>query len=498
MNRTVITLLMMLCCVSGFGQTYERVSRDNFWNDGRNAAGIRQDSTSIAFAELFGGYRTGGLHDYGDASRTWNAGARTKAFKHMDRLSLAGGFSFEQKQGYDMFGSMFIEPGFYPVDILEFTPGRKTLQTYTFDGSMSYDLSSNWRIGASMDFLSANISKSKDLRHTNYRLDFQIEPSILWHSGDWAVGFSGTIGKNSESIDAEVIGTAESTYYAFIDKGLMYGLYEGWEGSGIHLDEAGVMGFPVREITGGVSLQLSHKTFYADLEYMFRDGKIGEKDFLWYKFPGHQMCSHLGYRLESGDYSHSFRVKLSMLRQTNKEAILDKVTEGGVTTVTIYSFNKIFERRIYDIEPEYELVSDLWELKWKGKAGFFNGVSSQKYPFVYLQNIIDLSTSVDALVHVWKFDIGVGAGFGKGMFEEMDKLMQPASDSNRPDKMEDYTAYRIEYMTAPRVQAGLKIRFNFWKGLYVQAEGGYEHALNVSLLPGNNRISGAFRMGYDF
>ena len=128
MNRRVMMILTMLCiCMLGSARTYERVRRSSFWNDGSNAAGIRQDTASVACAAIYGGYEAGGLHDYGAAPRSWNAGARTMAFKHLERLSLAGSFAFGQKQGYEMFGSMFIEPGFYPVDVLEFTPGRKTL-----------------------------------------------------------------------------------------------------------------------------------------------------------------------------------------------------------------------------------------------------------------------------------------------------------------------------------------------------------------------------------
>ena len=62
----------------------------------------------------------------------------------------------------------------------------------------------------------------------------------MYHSGDMAIGFSYILGKNSESVKAEVIGTAENSYNAFLDKGLMYGAYEAWDGSGIHLSESGV------------------------------------------------------------------------------------------------------------------------------------------------------------------------------------------------------------------------------------------------------------------
>ena len=84
---------------------------------------------------------------------------------------------------------MFIQPGFYPVDILEFTPGRKDLQRYAFMGGIASDIAPNWRLGGKIDFAASNYSKRKDLRHTNYRLDLKVAPSVMYHSGDLAIGF---------------------------------------------------------------------------------------------------------------------------------------------------------------------------------------------------------------------------------------------------------------------------------------------------------------------
>lgn len=160
-----------------------------------------------------------------------------------------------------MSGSMFIQPGFYPVDILEFTPGRKDLQRYAFMGGIASDIAPNWRLGGKIDFAASNYSKRKDLRHTNYRLDLKVAPSVMYHSGDLAIGFSYMFSKNSESIKAEVIGTTENSYNAFLDKGLMYGAYEAWDGSGIHLSESGINGFPIKELSNGEHCNFNGKDF---------------------------------------------------------------------------------------------------------------------------------------------------------------------------------------------------------------------------------------------
>lgn len=159
-------------------------------------------------------------------------------------------------------------------------------------GGIAADIDSRWRVGGKIDFTSANYSKRKDVRHTNYRLELSVAPSVMYHSGDWSIGFSYLFNKNSESVSAEVIGSTEASYYAFLDKGLMYGAYETWDGSGIHLNESGVSGFPVKELSHGGALQLQWKAFYGDIEYLRSSGSAGEKETIWFKFPADRIQSH--------------------------------------------------------------------------------------------------------------------------------------------------------------------------------------------------------------
>lgn len=498
MSRRFIILLIMASGLSVSAQTYEKVLRNNLWNDGCNVTGVRQDSVSAAVAELSGGYISGGFHRYGGAESAWNAGAKTMAIRHLERLSLAGRFAFRTWTGYGMHGSMFIDPGFYPVDILEFTPGQKDMQEYSLYGGLSYDLSGQWRIGVGADFLAANLAKRKDLRHTNFRLDVELTPSVMWHQGDWAAGLSLILGKNSETIDAEVIGVSGPTYYAFFDKGLMYGLYEGWEGSGIHLSTSGVNSFPVREMVAGASAQMSWKGLYADIMYKYRKGTMGEKDYIWYEFPGHELNLKSGLRIENGMDRHYLRAGFTYLNQVNNENILEQVSDGGVSTVVKYASNRIFERRMFTIRPEYEYISPLWEIRWTALADIFNGVSSQKYPYVDVQNICNLSTSADALVHLRNFDLSAGIGFGRGLFNEEGKSLVEGAAASRPDRYEEYAMYRIEYIKAPRLNASLALRFNFWKGLYAQADGEIVYAFGIERIKSPYRAGGNISIGYNF
>ena len=249
---------------------YDRSLRDYPWLDGSNAAGLRSGVTpDISYVELYTGISRGGFHSSWESDSPWKAGAEAGTVKHMERFSMKGGFSFSQMSGPGMCGSMSLRPGYFPLDVLEFTPGKKNRQTYAFDGAVSVDLAEGLRIGASMDFTSANYAKRKDLRHTNYLLDMTATAGLTYTNpvGDLTLGASYIYRKTSESLVAEQVGTGASSYYAFLDKGLMYGKYEVWSGSGVHLDEAGVQGFPQREHFHGAGLQMSSgNSFYADIE----------------------------------------------------------------------------------------------------------------------------------------------------------------------------------------------------------------------------------------
>ena len=131
MKRIYIECLL-LCIVSGISaQTYDIVERRNSWNAGANVTGIMMENTNTSYAELYGSNNQGDFRNSYEASKTWSAGATAKSITHLKDYSLIGSFSFDHTSGKDMSGSMFIHPGFYPVDILEFTPGRKDLQTYS-------------------------------------------------------------------------------------------------------------------------------------------------------------------------------------------------------------------------------------------------------------------------------------------------------------------------------------------------------------------------------
>ena len=503
MNRrfyiTAMVLVSLAACWgnTAAGQDFETVSGRNLWNSGDNITGIAQDSTSVSYAEIYAGGKSGGFHSYGDASSFWKAGAVAESILHAGKFSFTGKFAFEQWQGKDMYGSIFLQPGFYPIDVLEFTPGVKSMQKYIVNGGLCYNLDKYWRLGLAVDFDATNLAKRKDLRYTDYRLDVSIRPAFMWHKGDWAAGVSAVLGKNSETAAAEVVGTVESTYYAFIDKGLMYGRYESWEGSGIHLSEAGVSGLPLREVFAGIAVQMSWKGLFAQLGYERSFGKAGEKDYIWFEFPADRVHGNISGKINSGKGEHFLRLEFSNRYLSNTEHILEKKTENGVPVVERQASNVILRKNSLAMHPEYEYRSDFWELKWTADGLWHRGIGSQMYPFAVQQDMVNCRTAIKAVIHPWIFDVGAEIRAGKGLLRERSSLVE-STDGQVPDRIESHYDWTAAFVRTPWMGGSLFLRCRFWKGMYVKAEAGADCALLRSLPFGHLRWGGNIVLGYQF
>lgn len=498
--RHILTICILLCSLAVSAQDYERVFRRNFWNNSRNISGVRQDTISRSYAEIYGRYESGEYRDTWQAEDSWSAGAVTASIRHLDKISLAGAFSFEQTEGYGMCGSMFIDPGFYPVDILEFTPGRKTLQTYAFDGGISYDASRHWRIGAWVDFESANFAKRKDLRHTNWKLDLDVAPGFMYHNGDFAIGAVYLFSKTSESIYAEQVGTAESSYYAFLDKGLMYGIHSVWTGSGLHLDEAGVNRFPVKEFSNGAAVQIQYGGFFAEAEYLGTRGIIGEKEYIWFRFPGNSASAKVAYRHIGERYQHFARLGFSWKEQALDERVLEKVTTNGITSVLDHGANRIFTKGVWSLTPEYEFVSERAEISVSADIRRNAGLSSQMYPYMYERSIDTCRGDIKAKVHLGRFTPGAALGYKTGRVVEKERL---AADNTGvqsvPFRLQEWYDRSMEYATSDRISADLSLRYSFPKGLYLEAGGSLVHGFGLRYISGGaDRFGGTLKIGYDF
>lgn len=451
-----------------------------------------------ASAELYSGLQAGGFRQTWEASLPWTAGARVYSLVHLKRMSMEGSFHFEQMGGADMCGSMLMDPQWWPVDVLEFTPGRKNRQLYAFTGAFSTDLNDNWRIGGVLDFASANYSKRKDLRYTNYCLDLSVAPGAVWHDGDLSLGINLVFAKKSETPLARQIGFKDS-FYAFLDKGLSYGCYELWNGNGVHLSDAGVNGFPLRELSAGAGLQLQKGSFFAGLDYRYTAGRAGEKQQIWFRFPSHNARFDLGWSFTRAGVQHSFRAGAGFRQLVNSETVLERYTEGGVSKYRELASRPILGRQQGSLSLEYgysdgpNAVNAV--LGYSGQTDYM----SQLYPYMRERRTHGWRAEAAYMRQLGHFGIGASLLYADGRVRDSSRNLNPDSGvSSEAFYLSDWDARELEYMSAARIGVGLQGKYSFWKGLFVRLELSYIRAFGISSLPGADRFKGEISFGYEF
>ena len=399
---------------------------------------------------------------------------------------------------------MFTQPGFYPVDVLEFTPGTKIRQTYDIGGGLAWKSAGRWTFGGTVAFEGINYAKRKDLRHTTYRQDLEIVPSVHYQGDKVQIGLSAIFQKNSEFITAEQVGQAKADpYMAFLDKGMRYGTMQVWDGSGTHLKEPGVDRFPVKQYAFGAALQASiGETLYADVEVLRSKGEVGEKGYTWFRFPGNSIEAKIIYTLHASDFTHIIRADGSFEYLENYETVLDKVTVGGVTTPAEYGSNRIFRHEGYDAELSYKLLHhNGWmagtSVELEGNWDF----GTLMYPYYDDDRARHLHWKLMGMVPVGKFTIQAGGLFICKVGEHshvVDVADPKVGITSRPYRLTDWWDRETEAADATRFALSGAVRYSFGPGLYAEAGCTWMHALGIQILSGSDRQTTYLKFGYKF
>lgn len=487
------------------------------WLSSRNQAGLVASSaprhiTSGSFidaeAQLYGGFTSGDFRSLSDAKLSWNTGATASAQAYFPDMLLLGDFSFDLMGGDNMQGSMFTTPGYYPIDIYEFTPGRKTRQTYSIGGGAAWLNKSRFIPSATVRFKGVNYSKRKDLRHTTYRQEVEAVPSLLYDGGAFRLGLSYIFLKTSEYVKAEQIGAATAdSYYAFLDKGLMYGTYQVWNGSGTHLAEAGVDRLPVKEISHGVSLQAEvGEWLYADVEYNYSKGEVGEKGYTWFRFPGHRLAANLQGTIHTASGVHVVRLEYDWKGQQTHETVLERVTTGGVTVPEEHGSNRIFERREMHLKPSWKAYFDsglevgVWAL-----YSHTVQLSSLVYPYEYHDAARHLTIGGELNANLGPFELESALQLGTKIGEHVysvDNVDPSLGLLTAPYCLSEWRQAMDELSDVTQMTARLCLRYPFAIArkyhLYVQAACTLTSAFGVIFLPGDKRQETLVTLGYKF
>ena len=182
------------------------------------------------------------------------------------------------------------------------------------------------------------------------------------------------------------------------------------------------------------------------------------------------------------------------------ETVLEKVTEGGVSTVVNQGSNKILTQKSWSIRPEYEYVANRLEVLAKADIGVKEESVSQMYPYVDWQRLMNYGADVRVKYDWGPVALTAEAGYAAGkVLEDSWTTDDQAGVQTAPFRLQDYHDWQIEYATAPRLKAGLSLRCYVWgRLLYVQADARLTHAFALKHVASPDRLTTALRIGYEF
>jgi len=472
--------------------------RRNPWLDGANAAGIRQDSVSRSYAAVCLRKENGSLADPSASDDSWNAGASTRSIRHFDKVSFAGGFAYDYFDGRNMCGSMLTQPGYYPVDVLEFTPGRKVRETYAFTGAVATVLGKRWTGGLKADFMARNYAKRKDLRHKNTRLDFELSPGVMYRAGRLAVGAAYIVGVDREKLEAEEIGNTAESYKAFFDRGLRFGSLRLWQSNDLHLTTSGVSGFPLRQTTQGASLTLQCGPLFLDAAYRNRRGETGERGITWHEFLTDRVTVRGVLSLGRDGERHYVRAGARWESQSMDENILTVETVGGVATPQLHGSTPAFGRKSLDLHAEWEWAAQRTDLRAGVGYERMNRRSTLMYPQIEGQRLHCVTVHASLVQRLGFWELSAEAGYRKGAFDEYSRQYDsPSAPGAYPERLTEWYDRENEYLTADRLTAGLGLRRNI-RRFWVEIAARWEHGFGLKYLAGADRVRAEIGAGYNF
>ena len=456
-------------------------------------------------ARLYGQFTSGEFRTPSEASQLWTAGAEASATVDKNGLEFNGHFGFEFNYGNNMMGSMFTSPGYYPIDILEFTPGPKTKQTYAIDGGVAWHNRSQWTPSLQVAFKGINYAKRKDLRHTTYRQEANVEPAIRYDGSLFHFGLGYLFEKTSEFVQAEQIGSATAdSYYAFLDKGMRFGTMQVWNGSGTHLAESGVDRLPVQEISHGANLMLGLGPVEAQGTYRYYNGIVGEKGYTWFRFPSHKIEVSLEWTHNTGAGEHVVRAEYYWKDLKTFESVLEKENYGGVIVPVIYGSNIIYGAREMEAGPSWQFTSVKgWSVECRLDVDHSATRSTLMYPFLYYEESTHLKLEASSSVPLGRFLVTARLGGSDLLGDRSHSVEKDETNlgiTSVPTRLKDWWDMESEITDAPQIWGKVGLRYTFAGKLPFFLEASFEarKAFKVESLPGSFRQSTQLSFGYSF
>lgn len=420
---------------------------------------------------VWGGVEEGWFRPSYAGTLQWSAGARAEGIRHGKSTSWKGLVSLEQKTGYGMLSSMFLDPGYFPVDLLEFTPGTKSRETGRLEAGFVSDLGYEWAAGLEASFEAGYTGKRTGLRHAAFGLDFQLEPTVTYVVDDnIGLAIAYVFRLRTERVQLHPSDGAASV---FLDRGLRYGSFLTGEET-----------FPVRELSNGFAGQLYSEDVSAGLDWIWKRGQADAADF---SFPGSTVSLFYEQTIQANAADHI--VRLSYRRE--RDQLRENIAGAGISDVSDRvgrSGELKYGIRFLRSRVKYVGIA-LEGQRWVERSMAPNWDQTKRN-----LGMATLSSSFS----LGAIDLDLEALAGGGLWRDRGRSRDEATDM--PYRRTEDWLRLMDYYMAPRVGVGGTITYRLpsVQGLFLQLEGRWLHALRKTAAGGQNRETANVTVGYEF
>jgi hypothetical protein len=483
----MLTLAGVFLCLWIHAQPADSTVRDveylkytNAWLSSGHALGIHALPTSkVSTAEAYAQKSKGRFVNFYESDNHYSAGAKVESYRKMSpKLAFQGTMEYETFRGKNMSGSVFIDPGQYPLDIDEYadsTAGDKKLERYHLAGGVSRKIGERWKIGGKIDYEAANYAKFKDMRHTNKLLQLDGYLGASYAVNNWLeLGVGYGYRRRIESIAFGIYGNTDRQYLSLINFGSFYGNAELHDDFGYTGDTNPVYDV-VHKASAFANIRLNDQwEWFSEFTYGIRNGYFGKRgtnQIVFTEHAGTQFDYHGVATLKKDVSRHHFDLKLSYHTLDNRQNVYRReTTVGGTSTIVYYGETKVLDQEITQVAFNYTAHLKLSGLtpRWILKAGGNYRNRTQQvslYPFYRKQEIGQYSLRGyggrnfmfgNNLLTV-SFEAGYGSGGGTAKRDGL--YATPSTSQNPPASGDKYLNKEFEYLTASRVVNSIGLRY---------------------------------------
>lgn len=505
---------------------FSYVMQSDPWLMGNNpSALIRFGSSTLSEATVSMTVGNGGFVNYDQSPHTLTFGASAESvYRLSPRTVVYGRMSYQNESSSNMAGSAFLNTYHLPFDIVEDSltnEGDEHRDTYHLKGGVGVDIWHGWSVGASFDFMAANLAKYKDLRHQNKAMDLTFSAGFYLPLGHVSLGANYLYRRSTENIRFKVYGQSDKVYKSLIAYANFMGQVEQFTTNGYTGSNNEQPLFSARH---GACVQLDWRItpqwqWYHSMMAQYRSGYYGRESAYTITYMRHHSHiytyqSRLSYRLPTS--LHRMDVSISAERlENNQNAYLETLNEQGASQYEYFGAVKTGDKLWVDTHIGYtgDMGIDYELPRWTVATGVNIGHRKQtgyRYPYYRRQQLNQVQGYIDACHRIRLrqgiLQAGLQFAYQKGSGDVYEDLTfaEPSAQQTAPPSMDAYLYRDYEYYTAPQVKVGAALKYSFIfpqtrMKTYVEGKCTYLKAYNTdAYLKGDAYTTVMLIVGVDF